>query len=298
MSEGAVCTKEGVLALTVSIKDLLEAGVHFGHQTKRWNPKMKKYIFEARNGIYIIDLKKTMDELTKAYEFLKSVASMGEPVLFVGTKKQAKESVHAAAMKCGMYYITERWLGGLLTNNRTIRRSIERLKTFERMEKDGSMALLPKKEASTIRHEMTRLHKNLDGIKNMDAMPKAVVVIDPGKEKIAVSEAKKLGIPIAAVIDTNSNPDDIDYCVPGNDDAMRAVRLLTSVFADAVLEGKAHVRVAREKAEKEAAEKAAEKAARKESIADVIEESIAKEAKRKGKKILPAGKEETPRKHK
>ncbi|HRZ87416.1 MAG TPA: 30S ribosomal protein S2 [bacterium] len=280
------------MGLQVSVKDLLEAGVHFGHQTKRWNPKMRKFIFEARNGIYIIDLQKSMDCLTKAYEFLKEVASMGEPVLFVGTKKQAKESITAASMKCGMYYINERWLGGLLTNHRTIRRSIERLKTFERMEKDGSLNLLPKKEVSVIRHEMTRLHKNLDGIKDMGSLPKAVVIIDPGKEHIAVSEAKKLGIPIVALIDTNCDPDGIEYCVPGNDDALRSVRLLTSVLADAVLEGKASMRIIKERAEQEAA---AAKAARKETIADVIAESVEKGAQRKGKKIERAGREDAHR---
>ncbi|MFZ5591633.1 MAG: 30S ribosomal protein S2 [Bacillota bacterium] len=222
----------------ISMKQLLEAGVHFGHQTRRWNPKMAPYIFTDRNGIYIIDLQKTVRKVEEAYNFVRNLAAEGGTVLFVGTKKQAQDAVKEEAERCGMFYVNQRWLGGMLTNFQTIRRRIERLHELERMEADGSMALLPKKEVARLLHEKERLQKFLGGIKEMRRLPDALFVIDPRKEKIAVAEARKLGIPIVAIVDTNCDPDEIDYVIPGNDDAIRAVRLLTSKMADAVLEGK------------------------------------------------------------
>ncbi|MGQ9557347.1 MAG: 30S ribosomal protein S2 [Desulfurispora sp.] len=222
----------------ISMKQLLEAGVHFGHQTRRWNPKMAPYIFTDRNGIYIIDLQKTVRKVEEAYNFVRNLAAEGGSVLFVGTKKQAQDAVKEEAERCGMFYVNQRWLGGMLTNFQTIRRRIERLHELERMEADGSMALLPKKEVARLLHEKERLQKFLGGIKDMRRLPDALFVIDPRKEKIAVAEARKLGIPIVAIVDTNCDPDEIDYVIPGNDDAIRAVRLLTSKMADAVLEGK------------------------------------------------------------
>jgi len=280
------------LALTVSIKDLLESGVHFGHQTKRWNPKMSPYIFEAKNNIHIIDLQMTMVKLAEAHEFLKSVGNMEQPVLFVGTKKQAKEAVIAAATKCGMYYINERWLGGFLTNNQTVRKSIERYKNYEQMEQDGTLDLLPKKEAASIKHELFKLRKNLEGIKEMKVLPKAVIIIDPKKEKIAVAEAKKLGIPIVAIVDTNSDPEEIDYCVPGNDDAMKSVRILTSVFADAILEGKASAHYTKKDDGKSVEEKTDKKeGAVAESAGEKQDGKESKEPKKKTKKVEKEEKE-------
>lgn len=220
----------------ISMKQLLEAGVHFGHQTRRWNPKMDKYIFTERNGIYIIDLQKTVKKVEEAYNFVKSVAAEGGTFLFVGTKKQAQDSVKEEAERSGMYYINQRWLGGTLTNFSTIKMRIDRLHELERWEQDGTFDLLPKKEVIILRKEMERLEKFLGGIKDMKGLPSALFVIDPRKERIAVAEARKLGIPIVGIVDTNCDPDEIDYVIPGNDDAIRAVKLLTAKIADAVIE--------------------------------------------------------------
>ncbi|QHE52218.1 30S ribosomal protein S2 [Pontibacillus sp. HMF3514] len=222
----------------ISMKQLLEAGVHFGHQTRRWNPKMKKYIFTERNGIYIIDLQKTVKKVDEAFNYVKNVAAEGGNVLFVGTKKQAQESVKEEATRAGMYYINQRWLGGTLTNFETIRKRINRLKDIERMEEDGTFDVLPKKETVDLLKEKERLVKFLGGIKNMESLPDVMFVIDPRKERIAVAEAHKLNIPIVGIVDTNCDPDEIDYVIPANDDAIRAVKLLTSKMADAVLEAK------------------------------------------------------------
>ena len=222
----------------ISMKQLLEAGVHFGHQTRRWNPKMARYIFTERNGIYIIDLQKTVKKVDEAYAFLRSVAEEGKSVLFVGTKKQAQEAIKDEATRANMFYVNERWLGGMLTNFRTIKNRIARLKELEAMEEDGTFEVLTKKEVQVLRHEMEKLEKNLGGIKEMDKLPGALFVVDPRKERIAVSEARKLNIPIVAIVDTNCDPDEIDYVIPGNDEAIRAVKLLTGLMADAVLEGR------------------------------------------------------------
>ncbi|ACA59140.1 ribosomal protein S2 [Candidatus Desulforudis audaxviator MP104C] len=222
----------------VTMKQLLEAGVHFGHQTRRWNPKMAPYIFTDRNGIYIIDLQKTVRKIEEAYNFIKQIVAEGQTVLFVGTKKQAQLTVVEEAGRCGMFYVNQRWLGGMLTNFQTIRRRIDRLKELEKMEAEGRFEVLPKKEVAELMHEKQRLEKYLKGIKDMTKLPGALFVIDPRKERIAVAEARKLGIPIVAIVDTNCDPDEIDYIIPGNDDAIRAVRLLTSRMADAVLEGR------------------------------------------------------------
>ncbi len=221
----------------VSMKQLLEAGVHFGHQTRRWNPKMKSYIFMERNGIYIIDLQQTVKLMEVAYNFLKDLTAAGEKVLFVGTKKQAQESVQVEAERAGCFYVNQRWLGGMLTNFSTIRRRIDRLFELEKMEEDGVFDVLPKKEVIRLRHEQQKLQKFLSGIRDMKKLPAAVYIIDPRKEKIAVAEARKLNIPIIAIVDTNCDPDEVDYMIPGNDDAIRAVKLITSRMADAVLEG-------------------------------------------------------------
>lgn len=222
----------------VSMKQLLEAGVHFGHQTRRWNPKMEKYIFTERNGIYIIDLQKTVKMMEEAYNYVRELASRGGTLLFVGTKKQAQDAVREEAERCGMFYVNHRWLGGTLTNFQTIRKRIERLHELERMEEDGTFEVLPKKEVVLLRKEHARLEKFLGGIKDMKELPDAVFIIDPRKERIAVAEARRLGIPIIAIVDTNCDPDEVDYIIPGNDDAIRAVRLFTSKMADAILEGK------------------------------------------------------------
>jgi len=222
----------------ISMKQLLEAGVHFGHQTRRWNPKMAPFIFTDRNGIYIIDLQKTVKKVEEAYNFVKQLAAEGGSILFVGTKKQAQESVREEAERCGMFYVNQRWLGGMLTNFQTIRRRIDRLNELEKMEANGTMEVLPKKEVAELLHEKEKLQKFLGGIKEMRHLPGALFVVDPRKERIAVAEARKLGIPIIAIVDTNCDPDEIDYVIPGNDDAIRAVRLLTSKMAEAVLEGK------------------------------------------------------------
>lgn len=221
----------------ISMKQLLEAGVHFGHQTRRWNPKMSRYIFTERNGIYIIDLQKTVKKVEEAYQFVRELAANGGKILFVGTKKQAQESVRDEAERCGMYYINQRWLGGTLTNFETIQKRIQRLHQLGEMETDGTFDVLPKKEVILLRKEKERLEKFLGGIKHMNELPEALFVVDPRKERIAIAEARKLGIPIVAIVDTNCDPDEVDYVIPGNDDAIRAVKLLTSKMADAVLEG-------------------------------------------------------------
>ncbi|HOO12703.1 MAG: 30S ribosomal protein S2 [Clostridiales bacterium] len=222
----------------VSMKQLLEAGVHFGHQTRRWNPKMARYIFTERNGIYIIDLQKTVEKIEDAYQFVKSVVSENKEILFVGTKKQAQESIEEESKRCGMPYVNQRWLGGMLTNFKTIRKRVDRLHQLEKMEEDGTFDLLPKKEVIKLRHEKEKLEKFLGGIKDMKDLPGALFVVDPRKERIAVAEARKLGIPLVGIVDTNCDPDEIDHVIPGNDDAIRAVKLITSVMADAVLEAK------------------------------------------------------------
>ncbi|NMA02788.1 MAG: 30S ribosomal protein S2 [Clostridia bacterium] len=222
----------------ISMKQLLEAGVHFGHQTRRWNPKMAPYIFTERNGIYIIDLQKTVKKVVEAYEFIREVASEGKPILFVGTKKQAQETVKEEAIRCGEYFVNERWLGGMLTNYQTIKQRIDRLFELEKMEEEGVMSVLPKKEVAQLMGEKERLERFLGGIKNMPELPGALFVIDPRKEHIAILEARRLGIPIVSIVDTNCDPDEVDYVIPGNDDAIRAVKLLTSVMANAVLEAK------------------------------------------------------------
>ena len=222
----------------VSMKQLLEAGVHFGHQTRRWNPKMAPYIFTERNGIYIIDLQKTVKKLEEAYMFVRDTAANGGEILFVGTKKQAGDSVKEEAERCGMHYVNARWLGGMLTNFKTIRRRIERLTQLRKMEEDGTFELLPKKEVVKLKLEIEKLEKFIGGIKNMAELPAALFIVDPKKEKIAVSEARKLGIPIVAIVDTNCDPDEVDYVIPGNDDAIRAVKLIAGTMANAVLEGK------------------------------------------------------------
>lgn len=222
----------------VAMKQLLEAGVHFGHQTRRWDPKMAEYIFQARNGIHIIDLQKTSKKLDEAYAFLKEQAEEGKTVLFVGTKKQAQECVKEAAEKCGMYYVDQRWLGGMLTNFDTIRARVQRLKDLEAMAEDGTFDVLPKKEVILLRKEMEKLERNLGGIKEMDKIPGVIFLVDPKKERIAVLEAKKLNIPVIGLVDTNCNPEEVDYAIPGNDDAIRAVKLIADVMANAVIEGK------------------------------------------------------------
>ena len=221
----------------VSMKQLLEAGVHFGHQTRRWNPKMAKYIFTERNGIYIIDLQKTVKKLEEAYNFVRDLSVEGKSVLFVGTKKQAQESVKEEAERAGAYYVNARWLGGMLTNFATIRTRIDRLRQLRAMEEDGTFDLLPKKEVVKLNLEIEKLEKFLGGIKDMKEIPGALFIIDPRKERIAVAEAKKLGILIVAIVDTNCDPDEIDYVIPGNDDAIRAVKLISSAIANAIIEG-------------------------------------------------------------
>lgn len=220
----------------ISMKQLLEAGVHFGHQTRRWNPKMKKYIFTERNGIYIIDLQKTAKKIDEAYAKIRQVGEEGGKVLFVGTKKQAQDSVKSEAERCGMYYVNQRWLGGMLTNFSTIKSRVARLKQLEEMEKDGTFEVLPKKEVIELRKEMDKLEKNLGGIKEMKQLPDLMFVVDPRKEKIAIQEAHILGIPVVAIVDTNCDPEEVDYVIPGNDDAIRAVKLIVAKMADAIIE--------------------------------------------------------------
>ncbi len=222
----------------ISMKQLLEAGVHFGHQTRRWNPKMKKYIFTERSGIYIIDLQKTVKKLEEAYFFMRDVAAEGKDILFVGTKKQAQESIESEAKRCGQYYVSNRWLGGMLTNFKTMRSRVAKLNEIDKLEETGDINLLPKKEIIKLMGEKEKLEKNLGGIRDLTSIPGAIFIVDPRKERIAVAEAKTLGIPIIAIVDTNCDPDEIDYPIPGNDDAIRAVKLIAAKMADAVIEGK------------------------------------------------------------
>ena len=223
---------------SVSMKQLLEAGVHFGHQTRRWNPKMSRFIFTERNGIYIIDLQKTVKKLDEAYDFIKEIAAEGGEVLFVGTKKQAQDAIKEEAQRCGMHYVNARWLGGMLTNYRTMKTRIARLEQLNKMKEDGTFDLLPKKEVIKLELEIEKLEKNIGGIKDMETLPKAMFVVDTRKEKIAVAEAKNLGIPVVAIVDTNCDPDEVDYVIPGNDDAIRAVKLISGAMADAIIEGR------------------------------------------------------------
>ena len=226
------------MANVVSMKALLEAGVHFGHQTRRWNPKMAPYIYTERNGIYIIDLQKTVRKIDEAYAFVRDTAMQGKTILFVGTKKQAQESIESEAKRCNMYYVNNRWLGGMLTNFRTIRKRIDRMDQLAKMKENGTFELLPKKEVAKLELEMEKLDKYLGGVKNMKTLPKAMFIVDPHKERIAVAEARKLNIPIVAIVDTNCDPDEIDYVIPGNDDAIRAIRLIASAMASAAIEGR------------------------------------------------------------
>ena len=243
----------------ISVKQLLEAGVHFGHHTRRWNPKMSEYIFTERNGIYIIDLQKTVKKFEEAYMFVRDVAAQKGTVLFVGTKKQAAEAIKEEATRCGMYYVNVRWPGGMMTNFKTIKKSIARLNDLNKMQEDGTFDLLPKKEVAKMQKEIFDLEKSYGGIKTMDTLPSAIFVVDPKKEKNAILEAKKLGIPVVAIVDTNCDPDDADYVIPGNDDAIRAIKLISSVLADAVIEGKQGEQFA-EAAEEAVAEEAVEAA--------------------------------------
>ena len=222
----------------VSMKQLLEAGVHFGHQTRRWNPKMAEYIFTERNGIYIIDLQKTVKKIEEAYLFIRDIAAEGGNILFVGTKKQAQDAIKEEALRSEMYYVNVRWLGGMLTNFKTIKKSIQKLHNLNKMAEDGTFDLLPKKEVAALQKEMNDLEKNLGGIKDMKGIPSAIFIVDPKKEKNAVDEARKLGIPVVAIVDTNCDPDEVDYVIPGNDDAIRAIKLIAATLADAIIEGK------------------------------------------------------------
>ena len=233
-----ITKREELKMAVVAMKQLLEAGVHFGHQTRRWDPKMAEYIFQARNGIHIIDLQKTSKKIDEAYAFLKEQVEEGKTVLFVGTKKQAQECIKEAAEKCGMYYVDQRWLGGMLTNFKTIKTRVQRLKDLEKMEEDGTFEVLPKKEVILLKKEMEKLQTNLGGIKDMEEMPGVIFLVDPKKEYNAINEAKKLNIPTVGIVDTNCNPEVLDYAIPGNDDAIRAVKLITDVMANAVIEGK------------------------------------------------------------
>ena len=251
----------------VAMKQLLEAGVHFGHQTRRWDPKMAEYIFQARNGIHIIDLKKTSKKLDEAYDFIREQAEEGKTVLFVGTKKQAQECMKEAAIKCGMFYIDQRWLGGMLTNFDTIQKRIQRLKDLETMQEDGTFDVLPKKEVILLKKEMEKLEKNLGGIKEMNELPGVIFLVDPKKERIAILEAKKLGIPVVGLVDTNCNPEELDYPIPGNDDAIRAVKLIADVMANAVIEGR----------QGESFEEVSEEQVANEEEATSIEEVVAEE---------------------
>jgi small subunit ribosomal protein S2 len=222
----------------VSMKQLLEAGVHFGHQTRRWNPKMAEYIYAERNGIYIIDLQKTVRKMDEAYKAVASIIADGGEMLFVGTKKQAQDSIKEEAIRCGMFYVNERWLGGMLTNFKTMQGRVTRLRDLERMQSDGTMAMLPKKEVAKLEHEMEKLQKNLGGVKNMKRLPNVIFIVDARKEHIAIQEARNLGIPIVGIVDTNCDPDEVDFVIPGNDDAIRAVKLIAGKLADAVLEAR------------------------------------------------------------
>lgn len=255
----------------ISMKHLLEAGVHFGHQTRRWNPKMAEYIFTERNGIYIIDLQKTVKKIEEAYYFIRDVVSKGGNVLFVGTKKQAQESIKEEAERSGQFFVNARWLGGMMTNFKTIRKRIDRLKELEEMEKNGVFEILPKKEVIKLKKEIRDLEKNLGGIKEMKKLPGVLFIVDPRKERIAILEAKKLGIPVVAIVDTNCDPDEVDYVIPGNDDAIRAVKLITSKIADAIIE----IRQGEELAAKKEIEK---KEAAKEAAKEIVKEAVTEDS--------------------
>jgi small subunit ribosomal protein S2 len=270
------------------MKSLLEAGVHFGHERKRWNPKMKKYIFGEKNGIYIIDLARTEDAIIKACNFLRGVVMAGGYVLFVGTKKQAQDIIKQEAMKCGMFFVNQRWLGGMLTNFQTIKKSIKRLEDLEGLKEDGTFAKLSKKEASQLNKEIFKLNKNLEGVRAMDKLPKAVFVVDSKKEDIAVKEAKALGIPVIAVVDTNSNPDLVNYVIPGNDDAIRSIKLITGIIGDAVAEGRKLFAADKAKEEEEAAAEAGEEDGEEIKVIDTkIEELVSGDIKLKEDEELP-----------
>ncbi len=260
------------MANVISMKQLLEAGVHFGHQTRRWNPKMAPYIFTERNGIYIIDLQKTVKKVEEAYYFIRDIAAEGKSVLFVGTKKQAQDSIKEEAERVGMYYVNNRWLGGMLTNFKTIEKRIGRLAQINSMEEDGTFDALPKKEVIILRNQRDKLEKNLGGIKEMKELPGAMFVVDPRKEKIAIAEAKKLGIPVVAIVDTNCDPDEVDYVIPGNDDAIRAVKLIASTMANAIIEGRQGEDALVESAEKDDDTEVEFEAAVEETAAEEIEE--------------------------
>jgi len=235
---GIINKEEKIMSNVISMKQLLEAGVHFGHQTRRWNPKMAEYIFTERNGIYIIDLQKTVKKVEEAYYFIRDIAAAGEDILFVGTKKQAQDSIKEEAERVGMYYVNARWLGGMMTNFKTIQKRIERLNQINKMEEEGTFDLLPKKEVINLKAQRDKLEKYLGGIKEMKKLPGALFVVDPRKEKIAIAEAKKLGIPVVAIVDTNCDPEEVDYVIPGNDDAIRAVKLIASTISNAIIEGR------------------------------------------------------------
>lgn len=270
------------------IKTLLEAGVHFGHETKKWNPKMKKYIFGKKSGIYIIDLEKTKEAVIRACGFLKGIAASGGYILFAGTKKQAQDIVKAEASRCGMFYVTQRWFGGTLTNFNTIRKSIKRLTDLERMKEDGTFSKLKKKETSRLNKEMMKLNKNLEGLRSMDRLPKAVFVIDSKKEDIAVKEAKKLNIPTVALVDTNCDPDLVTYVIPGNDDAIRSIKLMTGIIADSILEGKDEFAAGEARLKKEAEEAEAQDAGEEIKVLDPkIEELVEGDIKLKEDEEAP-----------
>jgi ribosomal protein S2, bacterial type len=258
----------------VSMKQLLEAGVHFGHQTRRWNPKMARYIFTERNGIYIIDLQKTVKKLDEAYNFVRDTAVDGGSILFVGTKKQAQDSIREEAERCGMHFVNARWLGGMMTNFQTIRRRVKRLEQLKAMREDGTFDLLPKKEVSKLELEIEKLEKYLGGVKDMDKLPAALFVVDPRKEHIAIAEARRLGIPIVAIVDTNCDPDEVDYVIPGNDDAIRAVKLIAGAMADAVLEAKQGEQFATEESDEAVVTEDEAVIDDKEEIADTTEEVV------------------------
>ncbi len=270
------------------MKSLLEAGVHFGHETKRWNPKMKKYIFGAKNGVYIIDLEKTKDALLKACDYLKGMAASGNSILLVGTKKQAQEIIKEECMRCGMFYVNQRWLGGMLTNFQTIKKSLKRLEELERIKEDGTMAKLSKKEAAQLNKEMLKLNKNLEGVRSMSKLPKAMFVVDAKKEEIAIKEAKKLGIPVVALVDTNSDPDLVNYVIPGNDDAIRSLKMIVNIIATSILEGKeAFAAGVAQKAKEEAEEEAAEAGEEIKVIDEEVEELVEGDIKLKEDESAP-----------
>ncbi len=276
------------MAELLNMKELLEAGVHFGHQTKRWNPKMKPYIFGSRNGIHIIDLQKTVSLFTEIYNFIVRTVSEGYSVLFVGTKKQSHDSIIEESERCGMFYIAQRWLGGTLTNFQTIKRSIARLRELEKMKEDGSINRYTKKEALKMEKEMIKLEKNLGGIKNMDNLPGALFIVDPKREHIAVKEAKKIGIPVIAIMDTNCDPDDIDYVIPGNDDAIRSIRLICSKIADACITGH---NLAEERIRAEAEAKKEEEASKPETSPVT---PVSSDEEKKGPEVIVIGKKDVP----